>query len=96
MVFISLINHIIIIFFFINSFFLSLFVFTSLYEGELQYTEKLLKEDERNNSAWNQRYFVIEHTTGFTSAVIQREVDFTTKWIKCITNNESAWNYLRG
>lgn len=46
----------------------------NLWEGELDYTEKLLREDHRNNSAWNQRYFVISQTSGFTDQVLEREV----------------------
>ena len=46
----------------------------NLWEGELDYTEKLLREDHRNNSAWNQRYFVISQTCGFTDQVLEREV----------------------
>ena len=44
-----------------------------LWDGELDYVEKLLQEDHRNNSAWNQRYFVISQTTGFTEDVVERE-----------------------
>jgi hypothetical protein len=67
-----------------------------LFENELQYVEQLLDEDIRNNSAWNQRYFVINNTTGFTPDVVQRELTYTLDKIKIVTNNESAWNYLRG
>jgi hypothetical protein len=30
-----------------------------LWESELAFTERLLREDVRNNSAWNQRFFVL-------------------------------------
>jgi protein farnesyltransferase/geranylgeranyltransferase type-1 subunit alpha len=56
----------------------------------------LLDDDIRNNSAWNQRYFVVSNTTGFTPDVIEYEVAFTLGKIKTVTNNESAWSYLRG
>lgn len=29
-----------------------------LWAHELEYVEKLIKEDVRNNSAWNQRFFI--------------------------------------
>lgn len=29
-----------------------------LWAQELEYVEKLIKEDVRNNSAWNQRFFI--------------------------------------
>lgn len=45
-----------------------------LWDGELDYVDSLLKADHRNNSAWNQRYFVISQTSGFTEAVLEREV----------------------
>jgi len=67
-----------------------------LFQNELQYVDQLLDDDIRNNSAWNQRYFVINNTTGFTPDVIERELAFTLDKIKTVINNESAWSYLRG
>jgi protein farnesyltransferase/geranylgeranyltransferase type-1 subunit alpha len=68
----------------------------SLFEGELAFCENLLKEDVRNNSAWNHRYFAVVNTTGFTPEVVKREVDYTLDCISKAKHNESAWNYLRG
>lgn len=68
----------------------------SLYGKELEYVEQLLNDDVRNNSAWNQRYFIISNTTKFEQEVIDREVDFTLEKIELEKGNESAWNYLRG
>lgn len=45
-----------------------------MWDGELDYIDTLLKADLRNNSAWNQRYFVVSQTTGFTDTVLEREV----------------------
>jgi len=70
--------------------------FCRLFQNELRYVDRLLDDDIRNNSAWNQRYFVINNTTGFTPDVIERELAFTLIKIKTVTNNESAWSYLRG
>lgn len=67
-----------------------------LFDEELDYVEKLIDEDLRNNSAWNQRYFVLANTTGFTDDVIEREVTFAVSKIKIAKNNESSWNFLRG
>jgi hypothetical protein len=67
-----------------------------LFQNELQYVDQLLDDDIRNNSAWNQRYFVINNTTGFKPDVIKQELAFTLDKIKTVTSNESAWNYLRG
>lgn len=46
-----------------------------LWDSELEFVENLLEDDVRNNSAWNQRHFVISHTTGFSDgAVLEREI----------------------
>lgn len=58
--------------------------------------EELIQEDIRNNSAWNQRYFVISRTTGFTEDVIKKEINYTKAAIEKLGNNESSWNYLKG
>lgn len=55
-----------------------------------------MKDDVKNNSAWNQRYFVVNSTTGFTEEALSREVEYTLGKIKLLPDNESAWNYLRG
>lgn len=70
--------------------------FFSLYEGELNYVDQLLQDDVKNNSAWNQRYFVVNNTTGFTPEVLEWEIDYTLSKIRTEIENESAWNYLRG
>ena len=44
---------------------------------ELEFIDKLLLDDIRNNSAWNQRFFVVQHTTGWTVEVVTREVGNT-------------------
>lgn len=67
----------------------------SLFEKELEYVDKLLSLDIRNNSAWNQRFFVLERL-GFTAETLQRELQYTMNRIRLIKNNESSWNFLRG
>lgn len=57
--------------------------------------DRLICEDQRNNSAWNQRFFVIKHL-GFTLELVQRELTYAMNRIRIIKNNESAWNYLVG
>ncbi|PWA23481.1 hypothetical protein CCH79_00005800 [Gambusia affinis] len=68
-----------------------------LWDNELDFVENLLDEDVRNNSAWNQRHFVISHTTGFSDpAIVQREIQYCLNQIRKAPHNESAWNYLKG
>ena len=46
-----------------------------LWEGELDFVDTLINNDMRNNSAWNERYFIIQHTTGFTDEVVKQEIE---------------------
>ena len=62
----------------------------------MKYVDQLIQDDIKNNSAWNQRYFVIAHTTGFIDDIVERELDYVEKRIRSNPDNESAWNYLRG
>jgi len=52
-----------------------------LWDGELDYVTRLITEDVRNNSAWNQRYFVVVNTTGFTDDVITQEIKSALNFI---------------
>ena len=54
-----------------------------------------MSADVRNNSAWNQRFFVLKHI-GLTPGVVQREVHYAMNRIRLIKNNESSWNFLKG
>ena len=66
-----------------------------LHDGELEYVERLIDEDIRNNSAWNQRFFLLVNVP-IKSDVLDRELKFTMDKIKKVPGNESSWNYLRG
>lgn len=57
--------------------------------------DKLISADVRNNSAWNQRFFVLKHT-GLGAEVLQREVKYALTRIQLVKNNESSWSFLRG
>ena len=61
----------------------------------MTYIDRLLSSDVRNNSAWNQRFFVLKHL-GLTAEVVQREIHYAMNRIRLIKNNESSWNFLRG
>lgn len=67
----------------------------SLFDDELNYVDQLIGDDMRNNSAWNQRFFVLQHT-GLTPDVIAREAHYVMNRIRLIKSNESTWNFLRG
>ncbi len=62
---------------------------------ELNFVDNLISQDMRNNSAWNQRYFVINNSDP-DSDVINKELEYTFGKIRILSKNESAWNYLRG
>ena len=55
---------------------------------------RLLDEDVRNNSAWNQRYFLLKDS--LTDTLFDQEVQFIIDKIHLAPNNESPWNYLKG
>lgn len=69
------------------------------WDGEIQYIERMLITDCRNNSAWNQRWFVI-HNSNVNNEVsheaLLSELKYTTESIRSVKFNESSWNYLRG
>lgn len=64
-------------------------------EKELDFVDQLISEDMRNNSAWNQRYFVINNSNP-NADVVHKELKYTFDKIQILSKNESAWNYLRG
>jgi protein farnesyltransferase/geranylgeranyltransferase type-1 subunit alpha len=51
-------------------------------------------EDVRNNSAWNQRYFVIT-SNEITDQIINDEINYSLGKIHMAPNNESPWNYCQ-
>ncbi|XP_030527959.1 protein farnesyltransferase/geranylgeranyltransferase type-1 subunit alpha [Rhodamnia argentea] len=69
-----------------------------VWENELDYCTQLLEEDIFNNSAWNQRYFVITKSPllGGLKAMRDSEVDYAIEAIGTNPENESPWRYLRG
>ena len=71
-----------------------------LWGEELTFTERLLRDDIRNNSAWTQRYFVAVHapesaSLGTLLEVYDREIDFVRVKLGVAPHNEGAWGYLR-
>lgn len=75
----------------------------SLWAEELEYTAELLEADVRNNSAWNQRAFVmtkapldVNPLLGSAEERYQREHLYIAEKLKLAQHNESAWAYLAG
>ncbi|KAE9588135.1 hypothetical protein Lal_00002930 [Lupinus albus] len=68
------------------------------WEDELSYCSELLEADIFNNSAWNQRYFVVTRSPflGGLEATRESEVLYTVQAIMARPENESSWRYLRG
>ncbi|XWS08165.1 hypothetical protein CRYUN_Cryun41cG0057000 [Craigia yunnanensis] len=68
------------------------------WEDELDYCQHLLEEDIFNNSAWNQRYFVVTRSPflGGLKAMRLSEVRYTVEAILAKPDNECPWRYLRG
>ncbi|KAF8393888.1 hypothetical protein HHK36_020086 [Tetracentron sinense] len=68
------------------------------WEDELDYCQMLLEDDIFNNSAWNQRYFVVTRSPllGGLKAMRESEVTYTVEAILANPENESPWRYLRG
>ncbi|XP_010525976.1 PREDICTED: protein farnesyltransferase/geranylgeranyltransferase type-1 subunit alpha [Tarenaya hassleriana] len=68
------------------------------WEDELDYCHELLESDVFNNSAWNQRYFVITISPllGGIEAMRETEVSYTINAILASPANESSWRYLKG
>ena len=79
-----------------------------LFDNELNFIESLLSTDIRNNSAWNQRFFVVTSPKNsslkpngggdlvLSGQVLDDEIKFVFEAILSVPGNESAWNYLRG
>ncbi|CAG8552390.1 5775_t:CDS:2 [Diversispora eburnea] len=69
----------------------------NLWDKELAFIDKLLDDDVRNNSAWNQRYFVIFFNPNEpTEELLAQEVQYGINKILLAPNNISPWNYVKG
>lgn len=75
-------------------------------QRELDDVERLLRDDVRNNSAWNHRWFLVFGREGevdekggkyeVSEEVWIREEEFAKEAVGLAPQNESAWNYLKG
>ncbi len=72
---------------------------SSLYDDEIEFIDFLLDVDLCNNSAWNQRFFVVSRSAPngkIGGEKLAKEFDYVKTAISKMTANESSWNYLRG
>ena len=73
------------------------YIYYRMFDGELEFTERLLEDDVRNNSVWNHRFFVLSSTKEqFSNVLADREIDFVITKLQIALYNESVWNYARG
>jgi len=73
----------------------------ALWKGELDFVDRMLTDDIRNNSAWHHRFFTVFQSgtrkgDEDRDEVLRREFDYVKERISLAPNNASAWNYLRG
>jgi protein farnesyltransferase/geranylgeranyltransferase type-1 subunit alpha len=69
-----------------------------IWEGELEYAEYLIKEDIRNNSAWNHRWYVLTEggfLTFLELSLALREIQYAMDQAEIAPSNECPYNYIR-
>lgn len=64
-----------------------------LWAGEAEFIDGELAKDVRNNSAWNQRRFLVAHAPPHTRGA-EGELEWAQRHLQRAPNNESAWHYL--
>lgn len=70
-----------------------------LWDKELTFVANMIAADVRNNSAWNQRMFVLQGRSGgagLVEHVIMDELAMASAYILCAPNNEAPWAYVSG
>lgn len=66
-------------------------------EQELEFVDKLIDLDLRNNSAWTHRFFLkFNGSRSPTKEEISAEIAFAMQKITQCPQNASSWNYLKG
>jgi protein farnesyltransferase/geranylgeranyltransferase type-1 subunit alpha len=70
----------------------------SWFKEEIEFCHELTKQDCRNNSAWNQRWFAVHRGTknALNAELAQLEIDYTLHMASIDPYNESPWRYLIG
>lgn len=69
-----------------------------LYQEEINFSNELIAQDCRNNSAWNQRWFAVHRGTRdpVTEEVARKEAEYAIEVAQVDPYNESPWRYLIG
>lgn len=70
--------------------------FYRIFDAELDFVTNLIYEDVRNNSAWNQRFFVLSNIPNLKQECLEMDMAFTWTQIELAMSNESPWNYMKG
>lgn len=78
--------------------------FPQLWDAELSYTDKMIRRDIRNNSAFNHRWFCIfgralqskDRLDPALEKQRDQEIAYALDILSMAPNNASPWNYLRG
>lgn len=78
--------------------------FPELWDAEPAYTDKMIRRDLRNNSAFNHRWFCLfgramqckDHLDPSLETLRDNEIAYALDIVALAPNNASAWNYLRG
>ncbi|KAG8460767.1 hypothetical protein KFE25_010822 [Diacronema lutheri] len=68
-----------------------------LWADELDFAAALLADDPYNNSAWNERFFVLRGTRALNDpAAVSAELDFAARELRRDANNVAPWSYMKG
>lgn len=64
--------------------------------GELEFVNKLIDKDARNNSAWTHKFFLLFSRNDASENIVAQELVFCKEKIALCPQNPSLWNYLLG
>ena len=71
-----------------------------IWEQEQEECLKLIQQDCRNNSAWNQLYFCVSRTININpnlmDSIIEKQVSYAVELISMEPDNECPFNYVNG
>ena len=66
-------------------------------QAEEAFSREMIDKDVRNNSAWNERFWVMSELGLLRdAAACKREVEFALERARKAPSNESPWLYIRG